>query len=253
MLLEPADPSGPSGREKSAMRAVLKLIKHRRHSYEQHPFIRFLRDESIDAERRLSYAPFASFFVLSFAELNRNILCEDESSGPQQAIVNRHTEEDSTHWTWFLHDMKILGYDIECRVSEVLCFLWSDLGRCTREMSQYAISVSRAADAQMRLVIIEAMEAMGNVWLEATIEAARQHPKHQRLIYFGGHHLERETGHAIGSSIDEIRDISLPPQTQAEARNIVHGLFDHMEAFNAELLQRVDRIRGANATNFLEC
>ncbi|MCA9704594.1 MAG: hypothetical protein KDK70_01955 [Myxococcales bacterium] len=233
------------------MKAILELIERRRSSYEQHPFIRFLRDDTVAPARRLSYAPFASFFVLSFADFNRRYLRAEASPVGYQAMVDRHADEDSTHFSWFLHDLRILGYDVECRVSDVLRFLWSDLGRHTRDLSYYAISVTRGASAELRLAIIEAVESMGNVWLTATLEAARAHPDGDRLVYFGPHHLERETGHAIGSAIEEIREISLSPEDRARAEEIVHGFFDRMEAFNAELLERVDAASNVEFTELL--
>ena len=224
------------------MQAIFDIIESRRSAYERHPFIRFLRDDSVPATQRLAYAPYGSHFVLTFGEFNRDFLHEDEPDSPQQKMINEHAEEDQTHFAWFLHDLKVLGFDLECRFTDALRFLWSDEGKHARELGHYVIAAARDASAELRLVIIEALEAQGNVWLCATAHAASSHPEGDRLIYFSQHHLERETGHAIGSDVDEVRATVLPEALRPRAEELIHGVFDRTEAFCDEMLRRT---RGA--------
>lgn len=221
------------------MQGIFEIIEQRRRRYESHPFIQFLRDDRIPAAQRLSYAPYASHFVLTFADMNRYYLRQEEGSDRSQPMVNRHADEDSTHFAWFLHDLGVLGFDTQCRFSDALRFLWSEEGRAMRDLGYFVVSAARDATPTMRLVVIEAVEAMGNVWLEATLVAARAHLRHDELVYFGQHHLDRETGHAIGSAVDDLRALELPAESRDGAVQVVHGLFDRMEAFNTELLDRV--------------
>ncbi|MGH1343756.1 MAG: hypothetical protein ACRBN8_19525 [Nannocystales bacterium] len=225
------------GRETS-LQAIFEIIERRRSAYERHPFIRFLRDETVPAEQRLAYAPFGSHFVLTFGEFNRDFLHEDEPDSPQQEMINEHAAEDQTHFAWFLHDLKVLGFDRECRFTDVLRFLWSDEGKHARELGHYVIAAARDASAELRLVIIEALEAQGNVWLSATARAASSHPQRERLVYFSQHHLERETGHAIGSEVEDIRSCVLPESMRPRAEALVHGIFDRTESFCDEMLSR---------------
>ncbi len=232
------------------MKSVLELIEKRRRKYEDHPYIRYLLDDSRSPQERLAYAPFASHFVLTFSEFNRYFLHSERGSRDMhQQSVDKHAKEDSRHYAWFLEDLQSLGYDAECRFTDALRFVWGDLGRRTRELGYYAIGVARDADPEIRLVIVEAMEAMGNVWLRATLEAAKKHPNYERLIYFGQYHLDRETGHAIGSEHEEIARIDLGDRRRAGAIPIVHGLFDRMEAFNQEILERVGSAYSADGAD----
>lgn len=223
------------------MQAIFEVIEQRRRAFEQHPFIRFLRDERVPATQRLAYAPFGSHFVLTFAEFNRDFLHEDEPASPQQAMINTHAEEDQTHFAWFLHDMQVLGFDEQCRFTDALRFLWSDEGKHARALGHYVVSAAQEAPAALRLVLIEALEAQGNVWLSATATAARSHPERERLIYFSDHHLERETGHAIGSAEDEVRSTVIPDELRPQAEALVHGVFDRTHAFCDEMLRRTLR------------
>ncbi len=230
------------------MRDIVPIIEERRQAYEQHPFIRFLKDEDVPASRRLAYAPYVCHFVMTFAEVNGVFLSDADNDDPHQQIVNRHAEEDAHHWPWFLRDLKTLGYDMPCSFVDVLRFVWNDAGRHTREMGYYTIDVARNAEPKLRLVIIEALESMGNVWLEATMVAARQHPQADKLIYFGQHHMDRETGHAIGASHDALDAVVLSAEQHRRGKAIVHGLYDHMERFNGEVLSRSQSAWARNGT-----
>jgi len=225
---------------------VFDAIDRRRAAFEQHPFIRFLRDDAIPAADRLAYAPYGAHFVLTFGEFNRDFLHEDEPSSPEQEMINEHAAEDQTHFAWFLNDLEVLGFDVRCRFTDALRFLWSAEGKHARELGHYVISAAANAGPELRLVIIEALEAQGNVWLSATAHAASSHPRRDKLVYFSQHHLERETGHAIGSDVNEIRSIALPDEQRPRAEQLVHGIFDRTEAFCDEMLRRTRR---ANETD----
>jgi hypothetical protein len=105
-------------------------------------------------------------------------------------------------------------------------------------MGHYAMAVARGACPRLRVAIIETLESMGNVWLEATMVAARQHPAHDELVYFGQHHMDRETGHAMGSHQADLEALVLDAGQRAQAEVLVHGLYDRMERFNEEILAR---------------
>ncbi len=225
------------------MLEIIELIEQRRRGYELHPFIQFLRDERIPATRRLSYAPYVCHFVLTFGDVNRHYLSVGHGDDPVHQRATRHAEDDATHFALFLHDLGVLGFDRECRLSDALGFLWSDSSRLARDMSYYMISAARDASPPLRLVVIAALEAMGEVWLEATVTAARAHPLRDQLVYFGPHHLEREQGDAA-RSVDAVpHAVDLAPEDLARAIELVAGLFDRMEAFNTELLERVAAAR----------
>jgi len=226
---------------------ILDVIQRRRSAFEQHPFIRFLRDEGIPSEQRLAYAPYASHFVLTFADFNREFLREDEPTTRQQEMVNHHADEDATHYAWFLHDLDVLGFNPKCRFTDALRFLWSDLGKHARAMGHFVIAATRDTSGPMRLVIIEALEAQGNVWLTATVQAVRSHPDKDKLRYFSQSHLDRETGHAIGSEVDEIHASVLPAELHARAEALVHGIFDRTEAFCDEILRRTQSASDSTA------
>ena len=109
-----------------------------------------------------------------------------------------------------------------------------------RDLSHYLIGVTQAAEPNIKLVIREAIEATGTVWLEATVSAIKLHPQMERLSYFSQTHMTRELEGLEGTGADPISKVELSPSTREEAIPIVHGIFDRMEAFNDELLRRME-------------
>ena len=93
------------------MKEVLGLIELKKNEFSNLPFFKFLKDDSIKPEKRLSFAPCAAPFIMSFGELNREILRKEPTTSLIQALINEHTKEDEHHWVWFLGDLKKLGLD----------------------------------------------------------------------------------------------------------------------------------------------
>lgn len=240
------------------MRELLKVVDEERRAYEQHPWIRFLKDPSVPGEARLAYAPFAAHFIMTFADLNRMLMGEAPQQGADEGfdhIVSRHAQEDATHWAWYLADMETLGWNPAGTFNDTLRFLWRKEGRRARELGYHMIAELLGAPSVLRYGLIEAIEAMGNVWLNATIHASRAVSGGHKLVYFGDHHLDRETGHAIGSEdmIDARDDIELTPELRARGIRSVRLLFSKMSAFNDEILEHSLRLheQGIAPSRFL--
>jgi hypothetical protein len=229
------------------MKTLAKYIRAECDKLASHPFFAFLRDESVDAEVRLSYAPFCAHFVLTFADANRFLLPDPASEDPIQKLINTHAAEDAQHWVWYVSDLEKLGWSPSAGYADALRFLWSDAGRRTREFSYYLASLIIGASPLLRLAVLEAMEGAGNVWLTATTPAAR-HLAHKKLVYFADHHLDRETGHVIGSTDKEIHAIVLPDDVRAEAQRLLPGFFARGLAFGDELLERMRAIPPTTST-----
>jgi hypothetical protein len=214
------------------------VIREEREKYEKHPWFAFLRDASVPADYRLAYAPFAAHFIMTFSDINR-LMMDGPADDPYTAIVKRHAREDATHWAWYLKDMETLGWNPETTFNDALRFVFRDEGRRTRELGYFMAAMIIPASPQLRYCLIEAIEAMGNAWLNATLVAARQSRHAKKLIYFGGHHLERETGHAIGSEAfqKETLQVTLDDAVRAKAIHDVRVLFSKMSDFNTEILE----------------
>lgn len=229
-----------AGAEKGTpVKTVIPLIRERQERYREHAFLQFLQDETISPEERLSYAPYACFFSMTFSEFNRHYIRIAAPASEHEKALNAHAEEDETHYQWFLQDLERLGYNPVCTLTEALGFVWSKEGQHARDLSHYLVGLAQNADPELKVVILEAIEATGVVWLQATVAASRQHPEAHNLHYFNETHEGRELDFVASEGHDAIGRVVLSDATRQKAPAIVHGIFDRMEAFNDELLRRV--------------
>ena len=219
------------------MQQIMVLIEQERQEFEQHPLMRFLRDGNIPPEERLAYAPYICHFAMTFGDINRYVLRDEQSTDRYQQIVNRHTEEDDHHWCWFLNDLEMLGLNPSSAFTDVMRFIWGEQGRHAREVGYSIIGYALRAAPVLRLVIVEALEATGNVWLTSTVHPCRALRDKYKLMYFDDYHLARETGHAIGTDREEVLSIQVPANLRPLAEEVVKVVFEKFAAFCTEVFE----------------
>ncbi len=211
------------------MKEIFSHIAAKKTEFSKQAFFEFLRDESISAHERLSFAPFVSYFVMGFADINRFVLREEPTSDKLQKIVNTHTYEDDHHWAWFLEDLKRLELDSSMKLSSTLKFLWSEDTYAARKLVSEIYRHASKAPPKMKFVVIEVLEATGNVMfgIISTMNQKLQEANQQDYVFFGRHHLDVENGHIIGmeDSEDFIKNLSLSAEESERAMSIVDDLF----------------------------
>lgn len=222
------------------MEEVLALIEKKKQEFAKSGLFEFMRDKSIDPRQRLAFAPCIVHFAMSFGELNQSIFREEPTNDPLQALVNNHTYEDDHHWLWFLQDLETLGINEPLKFSDALNFIWNEQIKASRLVTYQIFRYAFGASPIAKLAILEAVEATGNVFLSATASVAEELRSitKKELIYFGGFHLDVETGHTTGTPDVEqsIKNIQLTLESRQEIFEIVENLFDIFTEQVAELL-----------------
>ena len=61
------------------MKQVLDAIKRRKEKFAALPLFVFMRDESLTPEQRLIFYPGMAHFIMSFADLNKYVLREEQT------------------------------------------------------------------------------------------------------------------------------------------------------------------------------
>lgn len=229
------------------MQTVLDHIEERRETFRQAPFFQFLHSPQDDPVRTLGFVKHAAYFIMAFADLNHYAL---RSLGPNDRWQARQAVEDTHHWPWFLDDLAALGLDDIQPFSETLRFLWSEDNRAARLLPYRLWSMAERADPLERVVIIEAIEAAGEVFCRAMAEIADRIPPvplGQKLHYVA------ETRHfavehdADGSHEEALHggnDVTLEVDPALRARHLalVSEVFDHFTALVDELHVHARRI-----------
>jgi hypothetical protein len=219
------------------MQIVLEHIEERRREFAELPFFSFLRDGGIPPEERLAFAPAGAPFIMAFADLNKHVLHVAESTDPLQRLINVHSREDETHFQMYLRDLETLGFDRPLRFTDALRFLWSDDRKASRHTCYALTALLDAAPVRLRLVIVEAIEAMGSVAFRTFTRVAADYraATGRGLEYFGRRHEELEAGHTIGTVEDQLHAIVFCEEERKRARVLVESVFEAFAAMMAEL------------------
>lgn len=222
------------------MKDVLAYIETKKKAFEKLPFFNFLKDEKFNPRTRLSFAPCAAPFIMSFAELNKCVLRDEPTEDNLQQLINKHTYEDDHHWVWFLGDLRKLGLDKPMRFTDVLKFVWGQETVRTRELCRKLISAASKATPVQKLIVIEVIEATAQVAALHIAPVAQELASSTKKTYryFGEQHLEAESGHTADSPDSEefIQNLKLSSMELSQAYEVVDEVFDVFSEFTNELL-----------------
>jgi hypothetical protein len=224
------------------MEQVLRRIAERKSAFAQRELFQLLKDERLSVRARLRFVPAMAHFIMSFSDLNRDVLRFAEPTGELEHAVNRHTAEDEEHWRWFLMDLNELGHGGPQQTASMLETLWSPDTRAIRRLTYTLIALVTGTDAAARLALIEVMEETGNVTFSALAPLAShfQQQEGRALHFCGDVHLTRETGHTMGSEHALLAGIELEPAARLDILQRVDRAFDAFDAF-ADELARIGR------------
>lgn len=219
------------------MKQILRRIDERKTAFAGRELFRILADDRLSARARLGFVPAMAHFIMSFGDLNRDVLRFSEPRNELEHAVNRHTVEDEEHWRWYLTDLAELGYAEAQPAARVLEALWSPDTRNVRLLTYTLVALVNGTDAAARLALIEVMEATGNATFSALARLGQQYRLQEgRTLHFCGDvHLSRETGHTMGSEHTLLADIELEPAARLDLLQRVDSAFDAFDAFADEL------------------
>ncbi|BAZ08003.1 hypothetical protein [Calothrix sp. NIES-3974] len=222
------------------MQEIFQIIEHKKNIFSQLPLFKFMQDKSISPEARISFAPCMAFFIMGFGDLNKYVLRDLNNNSPVQKIINDHTNEDDNHWPWYIRDIENLNLDINWSFNDSLLFFWSDKTKLTRQIVYQIAGYSLRSEPIVKLAIIEALEAMGNVFFfnSTKVISELNSLNHKQYIYFGDDHLKVETGHTMGTSGAEnfLESVELTPTQREQALEAVDKIFQVFSEWTYELL-----------------
>lgn len=222
------------------MKDVLSFIEQKKQEFARLPLFEFMQDTSIDPRSRLAWAPCAAFFIMSFGELNKSIFRDPGNSDPIQKLINTHTHEDDHHWVWFLQDLEKLGFDYSWKFSDSLKFLWGEETQVPRWVIYSLANHAITSTPLQKLVIIEVLEATGNIVFEHASQVAIELQKisGQQYNYFGAFHLSVETGHTTGNKdIDSfLASIKINKHQEKDLLELSNNVFNLISNLASSLL-----------------
>jgi hypothetical protein len=186
-------------------------------------------------------------FILTFGDLNKFVLREQQAGDAYQEMVNVHTLEDDHHWPWYLEDFTKLGFDVARPGTDWMRFLWSEETKQNRILSARLTAMVKGTSGLERLAIIEAIEETGNVLFSAILPLAQaiENETGVELRYCGDFHFSRESGHAVNADHAALARVELTETQRAHFKRQVDDVFSWFADWTHELL----RYALANPTN----
>lgn len=223
------------------MEEILELIELKKQGFSKLPLFSFMRDQRVSPEKRLIFAPCMSHFIMTFSDLNKYVLRDENTDNFVQEIVNQYTFEDDNHWPWFLADINQLGLNETNQFTNTLAFIWSEETKLTRQISYIVAGYALKADPEIKLVIIEVLEAAADEFFSTSREIVLKLSErtNKEYLYFGDLHLCEEVGHTMSSeeSQKKISEINLTPSQKEYAIEVVNSIFDIFTKWTDELLE----------------
>ncbi|AFY99542.1 hypothetical protein [Calothrix sp. PCC 6303] len=224
------------------MKEILEIIQVKKQEFANLPLFQFMQDKGINPRQRLSFAPCMAHFIMSFSDLNKYVFRDyaHYSHDQIQHMVNEHTQEDESHSSWFSIDLEKLELNHQWNFAKTINFIWSDETKITRQISYQIAGLTLQAEPVIKLVAIEALEAMGNTFFSVSSKITRELKTitGKEYMYFGESHLEVETGHTMNESDIEkyFTDIQLTQLQYEQAIDTVEKIFDIFSEWTYELL-----------------
>jgi hypothetical protein len=223
------------------MQEVLKYIEEEKSRLAASPLFRFMSDTTISPAVRLGFAPCLTPWVMGFADLNKVVFRSEVATDQIQQIINAHSRVDDSHWRMFVKDLSLLGFPDTVQVPSMLRLLWGDETEACRRVVYGLTQLFGSASSELRLVLIESVEAAGAVSFHAATRPAREFREQtgKDLLYFGEVHEALESGHAMGTENVEglLAAITLTPARRAEARALARSVFALFESMLDALLR----------------
>jgi hypothetical protein len=205
-------------------------------------FTHWLDDPAVPPAEKFCFTPAALDFIMGFRDLNRYFIRYENPTDDLQRALNEHAAEDATHSALLLQDWPFLGIDriLGWAPRDLYWWMTSEATVESRRIDFELTSlVYHNQDPRLRFAIIESMEAAGHVFFEHTIRTADvlERTGGGTLLYYGRHHLDRETGHLLGPGEKLFGALTLSPEMCDRARALVDRVFD-VFAFHFDTWER---------------
>ncbi|MDI2090403.1 hypothetical protein [Commensalibacter oyaizuii] len=216
------------------LKHIIPYINNKKQQFAQLPLFNLLKNNEFSAQDKLvSILPVMSHFIMSFGDLNRYVLKYPSPKNQIEEAINVHAEEDQSHWKWFIHDLKLLEANYSTTFTDHLTRLWDNSTSAVRNLTYVLTGLIYNSNAKQRLILIEVMEATGNVMFQNLLplsdQIKRQYDK--ELIFCGNIHLSNETGHTIGSDQKFFNDIIFNHHEVTEGKEKINAAFDAFSNF----------------------
>lgn len=221
------------------MKEIQALIETKKQEFAKNPLFDYLHDETVGLKQRLSWLPCFVPLGMSFTDILRYEIFQENPQTQVQRILNNHVREDETHYHWLLEDLQKLDLNPTQDFTDSVKFIWGEENKVCRMCNIHIAQIIYQAEPVIILVLLECIEAGGNVVFNNTAPVAERLSEETGQVYryLGKHHLKREIGHVTGNVEKIVASIELTPEQTVKAVEVVERMFQIHTDYAHELLR----------------
>jgi hypothetical protein len=223
------------------MKEYLAWLKIEQEKLMQHPFVTDTNATKKMMTSQFNWAPSFAFLSMSFGDLNNVILPYDNPKDEYEEELNKHYEEDGTHFKLYFHDLGMLGWDTVQPVTDTLSDVWNPKNVFVRKYvySMLARSFEAGDNAFMKYMLLEAFETTVAIFFTISKKNAHLYLERtgNKLQYFGPFHKESEDSHSRDESL--FINANVPSDLVCKAYEIATK---HFAAFSLLMTQKFEAV-----------
>jgi hypothetical protein len=212
------------------MKSVMRELAQAKRHYSTLPFFEFLRSDAIAPRDRLAFVPCLAPWLLAVADLTQAMARDRVTDDPCQELVNQRAQQAELRLSWYLEDLRKLGFDNTTSVTQSLRgWMRNDL-RCIRTLGLRLAQAVHSATPVEQLVVLQAIDATDDVLFELTTRVAAG------IASQGGPEL-RFFGRSRGTARPfALESMALVPLERVRCLDLAFRVFDMFADASAELL-----------------
>jgi hypothetical protein len=154
------------------MKSVLRELAQAKRHYSTLPLFSFLRSDAVAPRDRLAFVPHLAPWLLAFADL-AHVMVRDHAEGDAcQDLINARAREEENRLSWYLEDLRKLGFDQTTSVTQSLRAWMRNDSRHVRTLGLRLSQALHAATPLEKLVALQVIDATDEVLFEQTAQAA---------------------------------------------------------------------------------
>jgi hypothetical protein len=217
------------------MNTLFQAIEAHKDALCEHNFCQYLRQNAAEHPNSFAFVPHMTFFVLGFKDMLENFRIKEPKTTIEE-MINEHCNEDADHWEWFLQDLRTLKLGIEewgGDISSAISLIWSDSNFAVRnQVYRVMHHVFQCKTPHEKLILMECLEAAFAAFVVNLNVLTQKTGHYKKLKYFGEHHFEKESDHAMGSWLDDTdKKVPMPHQAKYSIReNYMQAMIDDIFA-----------------------
>ena len=102
------------------MKSVMSELAQAKRHFSSLPLFDYLRNDAIAPRDRLAFVPYLAPYLQARADLVQAMVGEQPAGDPCQDLVNQRARDEEHRLSWYLEDLRKLGFDNTTSVTQSL-------------------------------------------------------------------------------------------------------------------------------------